>query len=466
MIKGTFIMPHPPVLIPEIGKGSEGTCQELIHALDQIAEDIKALEPETIVVITPHGPVFSDGVAIGYDEVLKGDLGKFGAPDIEIKKMNDLEMVDKIIYESSKIDIPCLKLNDENIEYFNISKALDHGATVPLYFVEKTYMAYKIVHITYGMFASHKLYEFGMTIKEVIESMNKHVVVIASGDLSHCLKEDGPYTYSPSGQLFDDELRKLLVEKDVVSTMFMDEEVRNEASECGKRSFDIMLGMLDGCDYKAKELSYIGPFGVGYLAMSFTDLKQDDERLFFPEIMAYYESVQASKLAKESHFVRIARHALEQYFGMRDDIFDDQLPAEMFEAKAGTFVSLKKHGALRGCMGTIGPTQDNVALEVISNAIKAAFEDPRFPELEAEELYDIDISVDVLLEPEIVDDLNRLDPSIYGVIVSSGYKRGLLLPNLDGIETVEEQLKIAKQKGSISEEEACTIERFEVVRYV
>lgn len=465
MIKGTFLMPHPPILIPEIGKGAETACSGLIEGLNQIADQIKALEPDTIVVITPHGPVFSDGIAIGYDEILKGDLGAFGYLDLTCKKRNDLEMVDQIIYDSGKIDIPCLKLDDENTEYFNISKTLDHGVTVPLYFVDKSYMNYKIVHITYGLFSSPKLYEFGRMLRQVVDGLQRNVVVIASGDMSHCLKSDGPYEFHQDGPIFDQMLREVLEKKDILSAMFFDEAIQKNAGECGKRSIDIMLGSLDGYDYDAKVYGYDGPFGVGYLAMGFENLKTDKSRLYTDRINKKAKAIQEDRQSNESHFVTLARRSIEHYLGLREDIMYDSLPAEMFEAKAGTFVSLKKHGALRGCIGTIGPTEDHVALEIVANAVKAAFEDPRFPALEKDEMNELEITVDVLLPPEEIESLDELDVTKYGVIVTSDYKRGLLLPNLEGIDTVEEQVRIAKQKGSITDEDTVTLERFEVVRY-
>jgi len=463
MIKGTFLMPHPPILIPQVGKGAEKECEGLMNGLHKIGKQIKDIAPDTIIVITPHGPVFSDGIAIGYDDSLYGDLEKFGYPNISLSKENNKILVDKIIYESSQIDVPCLKLNDENAEYFNISKSLDHGVIVPLEFVDEHYRDYKLVHITYGLFSSHKLYEFGRIIQAC--STLENIVVIASGDMSHCLKGDGPYDYHPSGAIFDHKIRKILEEKDILSAMFFDEKLQNEASECGKRSIDIMLGTLDGYNYDATTYGYDGPFGVGYLAMGFENLSIDENRKFTHLIEKRYKSSKSDKLSKESHFVKLARRTIEKYLGLTDEIMYDSLPAEMFEAKAGTFVSLKKHGALRGCIGTIGPTEDNVALEIVSNAVKAAFEDPRFPEVEASELEDIEITVDVLLEPEAIDDISLLDTKIYGVIVTSGYKRGLLLPNLEGIDTAEEQVRIACHKGSILETEDYKLERFEVVRY-
>jgi len=137
------------------------------------------------------------------------------------------------------------------------------------------------------------------------------------------------------------------------------------------------------------------------------------------------------------------------------------------EKQAGTFVSIHKHGMLRGCIGTIEPTQANVALEVIQNAISAAIHDPRFPPIRPEELADLDIKVDVLGEPEPVESMDELDPRRYGVIVQSArdWRKGLLLPDLEGVDTVEYQVDIARRKAGIWPDEPIKLYRFEVVRY-
>ena len=133
--------------------------------------------------------------------------------------------------------------------------------------------------------------------------------------------------------------------------------------------------------------------------------------------------------------------------------------------RAGTFVTLKKFGQLRGCIGTISPTAANIAEEIIQNAISAAVRDPRFPPVTASELKDLVYSVDVLGDTENIESPDQLDVKKYGVIVSSGHKRGLLLPNLDGIDNVEEQISIAMQKAGIRKGEKTSLQRFEVVRH-
>ncbi|MBC8264537.1 MAG: AmmeMemoRadiSam system protein A [Anaerolineales bacterium] len=165
--------------------------------------------------------------------------------------------------------------------------------------------------------------------------------------------------------------------------------------------------------------------------------------------------------------VQLAKDTIEDYVRHEKTIQPpEELTPEM-EKRAGSFVSIHKHGMLRGCIGTIEPTQANVAQEVIQNAISAATRDPRFSAITPDELADLDIKVDVLGEPEPVDGLEELDPSRYGVIVKSARdrRRGLLLPDLEGVDTVEYQVDIARRKAGILPDEAIELYRFEVVRY-
>ena len=172
------------------------------------------------------------------------------------------------------------------------------------------------------------------------------------------------------------------------------------------------------------------------------------------------------KAKEESVYVRLAKETIENYIKQGKIITPPLgLPEEMINQKAGVFVSLKKNGNLRGCIGTFMPIQENIAQEIIKNAISAAVDDPRFSPVIASELGDLTISVDVLSLPEEIFDVSELDPEKYGVIVSSGYKKGLLLPDLEGVDTVEEQLYIAKRKAGIYPDEKVKLFRFEVKRY-
>ncbi|KAF2957551.1 hypothetical protein AS159_07765 [Thermotoga sp. Ku-13t] len=167
-------------------------------------------------------------------------------------------------------------------------------------------------------------------------------------------------------------------------------------------------------------------------------------------------------------FVKWAIKSIESYILDRRmvDPIKDGAPEELLNRRAGAFVSLHLlDGSLRGCIGTFMPTRSNLALEIRDNAIAAATQDPRFEPVTAEELDDIEVTVDILSEPEKVTDTSQLDPKKYGVIVVSGYRRGLLLPDLPGVDSVEEQLRIALRKAGISERERFDVYRFTVERY-
>lgn len=169
---------------------------------------------------------------------------------------------------------------------------------------------------------------------------------------------------------------------------------------------------------------------------------------------------------KESIPVQLARQSIIYYLKNKKRLsLPDNLPPELTEKRAGVFVSLKKNGKLRGCIGTFLPTQDNIALEIIENAISAAVHDPRFSPVTLDEVEKLTISVDILSAPEEVKDISELDPKKYGIIVIHGYKKGLLLPDLEGVDTVEQQIDIARQKAGIYFNEDFKIERFEVKRY-
>lgn len=171
---------------------------------------------------------------------------------------------------------------------------------------------------------------------------------------------------------------------------------------------------------------------------------------------------------KEEDFpVKLARETLEKYLKENEKLSAPAQIPEDFRGKAGVFVSLYKKEKLRGCIGTFTPTRSSISEEIIENALSAATKDPRFPPVRAEELKDIDISVDILSEPEPVDSPEQLNPKKYGIIVSRGWQKGLLLPDLEGVDTVDYQLEIAKQKAGLFgvPDEELNIQRFTVKRY-
>ncbi len=458
-----YTMPHPPIVVPEVGRGEEKKIKNTYDACSRVAEQIANTKPDTIIIITPHGPLFSDAVAISAEKSIYGDLSRFNASSVQLDLQTDIALVEKIVMYSEEENIPAVKITKSFAKRYGIEYELDHGTMVPLYFINKKFSDYKIVHITYGMLSKIRLYKFGMNIKKAVESSDTNAVFIASADLSHRLTEDGPYGYNPYGEKFDKEIISLLEDGDVLGIFNMDPTTVKEAGECGLRSYYIMLGAMDGYNIKGNLLSYEGTFGVGYSIMKFALEKNDKSA--YDTLLEDRQNKIKTKLENADPYVRLARESLTGYLidGNYIDI-PSYVTDEMKEIKRGVFVTLKKEGSLRGCIGTFLSTTENVCEEIIRNAVSAGIHDSRFPPVEIEELDDIDFSVDVLTEPQKAS-IEELDPQKYGVVVKSGPKVGLLLPDLEGIDTVEEQVNIALQKGGISADEEYIIEKFEVIRH-
>ena len=338
---------------------------------------------------------------------------------------------------------------------------------VPLYFINKVYTDYKLVRIGLSGLPLTEHYKLGQCIQKAVNELHRSVVIIASGDLSHRLKKDGPYGFDPAGPKYDARIMEVMSKGDFLDLLVFPPSLCEEAGECGHRSFTIMAGALDKLAVNSQRLSYEGPFGVGYGIVEFTPLGDDPHRNFLEQYPSYRDRLLEEKKKSEDSYVHLARASLEFYIkhGKAIDLPRD-LPEEMLETRAGTFVSLKKDGNLRGCIGTIGPVHANLATEIIFNAISAGTQDPRFLEIKPKELPELEYSVDVLGPLEAISSPKELDVKRYGVIVTKGSRTGLLLPNLEGIDTVEQQIDIAKQKAGIRQEETGVfLQRFEVVRH-
>lgn len=462
-LAGFYLMPHPPIIIPDIGKGEEKKIEKTSLACNEIGREVADIKPETIVIITPHATMFSDAIAISDEERISGDLSQFRCTNIKMDIPIDKEFNIKLGTACHVEGIPSVLVDSRLLDKYSVSYELDHGTIVPLYFINKYYKDYKLVHITYSMIGDMNLYKFGMEIKKVAEKLNRKVVVIASGDLSHKLKDEGPYSYSPYGEKFDRELLENLQRGDIIGAFNINKTMINEAGQCGLNSVYILLGAMEGKEIKGELLSYEGTFGVGYGVMK---LKMEEaDKNYLDELIKHKEENFKKKIIDNNPYVRLARENLSYYFIHGNKMKDlSKIPEELSKERHGVFVSLKKHGHLRGCIGTIAPTTNSVGEEIVRNSIEAAMHDPRFPQVSEEELEDIDISVDVLMDSEPCSK-EDLDPKKYGVIVTSGVRRGLLLPDLEGVDTIEEQLQIACDKGDIDFNEDYKIERFEVIRY-
>ena len=463
-VSAAYMVPHPPLIVPDIGRGAEAAVQSTVDAYRKAAGKIGSLKPDIIVVLSPHQIMYADYFHISPGEGAVGDFGRFGAGQVSIEVSYDTEFVDELCIQAQAQGLAAGTLGVRGRQ----DRDLDHGTMVPLYFVDQYWKDYKLVRIGLSGLPLTAHYELGQCIQETAQILGRNAVVIASGDLSHKLKDDGPYGFAPEGPEFDRQITGAMAEGDFLRFLTMDPALCDRAAECGLRSFQIMTGALDGMAVETKLLSYEGVTGVGYGVAAFTVTGPDGDRRFGEQCVELERTRLAEKKASEDSWVRLARLSLETFVktGERLERLPDDLPAEMTEQAAGAFVSLHAHGQLRGCIGTTGPTTESVAWEIVQNAVSACSRDPRFPPVTVSELDILEYSVDVLGQPEPISSPAELDVKKYGVIVSCGGRRGLLLPDLEGVDTVEQQIDIARQKGGISSREKCTLGRFEVVRHL
>lgn len=450
MIEKAYVVPHPPIILPEIGRGEEEKISATISSMRQVAAEIEELKPDTVILSSPHAPYYRDGFYIAGGERVSGDFSQFGFPGLRMNLTLDSELSDEISRLAEEERIPHV-LSPDNSQ-------LDHGAMVPLRFVEQDYPELRLVLLGLSALSARDHYRLGMCIQKAVQTLGRRAVFIASGDFSHVLKEDGPYGFREEGPVFDEQVMDILARAAFDELLVVPPEFSEKASDCGLPSFQIMAGALDGQKVEAERLSYEGPFGVGYGVLTFTPKGEALERQYIKqEIPDPEEALPYIELARAS-----IRHYLEHGKPME---VPEALPQRFYETKAGCFVTLHQYGQLRGCIGTMQAVRDSLAEEIIHNAISAANSDPRFPQLRKEELDEIDVSVDVLGDLERINSLTDLDPQRYGVYVMSGRKSGVLLPRLEGVNTVEEQVGIAMSKAGITLDEEIDLYRFEVLRY-
>ncbi len=460
----TYIVPHAPVLIPEVGRTENSFCRETVIAMQKIAQQIAELKPKRIVVVSPHGLVFSDAFSVYYRKKLKTNFDVFTLKNIDVEYKTDMPFIDKATVLSAKKDITLAKIDESLAEHFNASLELDRGVSVPLYFINQVYSDFELVPITYGLLPVSELYEFGMILRQCIETSDKSTVFLASGDLSHCLSTMGPYNYSPNGKKFDDMLMDTLSKNKVFQYLTYSSKEKDLAQTCAYQSLCVMYGLFEKSIYKSNILSYEAPFGVGYLVAALQELAG-----ISPSIISSLRDFEEAKIVNvrksEDDYIKLARDTIEYYVRNKRMPFLDRTKYDIKVQKAGCFVTIKAESGLRGCIGTVEAKKQDVFQEIISNAILSCSEDDRFEQVEDYELEDLYISVDILSELEPVTGISDLSPDKYGIVVSSGDKKGVLLPALEGINSAQQQIAIAIDKAGIKPGESYSVSRFTVERH-
>ncbi|MCL2204561.1 MAG: AmmeMemoRadiSam system protein A [Defluviitaleaceae bacterium] len=427
-----YLLPHPPLALPGIGRGEEQKIAKTLAALDEVATEIAAIAPKTLVFISPHTTVYGDYFHISPGERATGDFARFGAGDIKMAVEYDIPLGEEIARVAKENNLPAGGEGEGD-------PALDHGVMVPLWYICQRYTDCKILRIAPSGMDAQAHYRMGQCIAIACQNLygNAPTVLIASGDLSHKLADRGPYGFAPEGPAFDQAVCAAFQKRDL-QLLFDDAyALRREAAECGLSPCMMLAGAMHRKEVQSRLLSYEGPFGVGYAV---------------------------ARLAV-CPYRTLARHALESRVLGNAPSLPPGLPSALTGRQAGAFVSLHMDGRLRGCIGTIAPTCDNLALEIMQNAVSAGLRDNRFSPVTTEELPQLTYKVDVLAPPEPITGPEALDVHRYGVIVTSGIRRGLLLPNLDGIDSVPQQIAIACQKAGIHATDPIELQRFEVIRH-
>lgn len=249
------ITPHPPLLIPEIGQEHADKVKKTIDGMKMLEEKLYVTKPDTIIIISPHGPIVNDSFMFNLSDEYTVEFQEFGNFSISLKFAGDVQFINQIksnIYSRTPVIISS-EIN------------LDHGAGVPLYYLTQHLKKIKVIPVSYSLLDYQSHINFGETLKDDILNSGKRIAVVASGDLSHRLTKDAPAGYSPRGQEFDEKLIQLLQEKKTNNIVNLDHRLIEEAGECGLRSIMILLGLLERVNYEFELISYEHPLGVGYL---------------------------------------------------------------------------------------------------------------------------------------------------------------------------------------------------------
>ncbi|MFW5999158.1 MAG: AmmeMemoRadiSam system protein B [Halanaerobiaceae bacterium] len=271
------LSPHPPIIIPEIGRDEREQVKDTIDSLKELAGEINELDPDLLVTISPHGPVFRDAISVLGNKELQGDFSDFGHPNISFRKRNSPEFYQTLRDRAAEEDIELVVLPSREVQQANYTAELDHGVLVPLFYLEEVGVDVPLAALTMGLLPYEELYNFGKIIRNTINELEVDAVILASGDLSHRLKPGAPAGYNPRGEEFDKKLVDLIAERKFEQILEIDPSLIKKAGECGLRPLLMMLGAFSGLKVETEVKSYEGPFGVGYAVASIYPGRDDNE---------------------------------------------------------------------------------------------------------------------------------------------------------------------------------------------
>jgi MEMO1 family protein len=416
---------HPPILLPEVGGAESQRLRATADAM-QALDGMLMTSPATLaIVISPHSPSSMTSLPVRRATRVAGDLARFRASQVRVEADVDLDLASMLVVDGQRAGFALTWAEDSE---------LDHGVVVPLHLLPRTMRQKRCVFLGVSGWPFPRFLAFGGWLQQWLH--HREAILIASGDLSHRLTPDAPYGFRPEGRVFDRLVIDTLRGDDWQPIEGVDPDLVEEAGECGLRPLGILLGAARSAGLTSQVLSYEGPFGVGYPVVAFT----------------------ASRVALDIQ--ALGRRAIETYLRTRQLIEPPEpIPME-WRARSAAFVTLRKNGAMRGCVGSTQPTEATAAHELIRYAIASAVRDPRFHPVRLDEVPLLSIRVQLLDPAEPISDITRIDPKTHGIIVRSGARQALLLTGIEEIRTPEQQLRAACQKAGIDPHAALQVERF------
>jgi len=273
-LKLCCVAPHPPIMVPEIGGREVEQVAGSIDAMKRLAAEVRALQPETIVVMSPHSPVYIDAFAVQAERRMSGSFAQFKARGVSLEAEGDEELANAISLSAKRAGLTVAQGKAGTM--WGRSGELDHGVLVPLYFLAPP--RFRLVCISISFLDHREHFDLGIALRTAIEETGRKTVFVASGDMSHRLLPGAPAGYSPRGKDFDAAVVEIMKKADFSELFRMDPVLIEEAGECGLRSIFALAGAVDGCDVESEVLSYEGPFGVGYMVARVVPGAEDPRR--------------------------------------------------------------------------------------------------------------------------------------------------------------------------------------------
>src|SRR5258708_3627998 len=348
------IAPHPPIMVPEVGREAIADVRSSISAMAKLTERVIASGAETIVLISPHAPLESQAF-VAYDSPqLYGDFASFRAPAAAVSAELDDELLTEITRAAAAENLLTLRIR---------GRELDHGTAVPLYFLQRNGWSGRVVALGYSFLSNEDHVRFGKCIRAAVDKLGRPVAFIASGDLSHRLKPEAPAGFNPQAHLFDEEVVDAIRSCATRRIVDLDPELRRLAGECGYRSMLVAIGAGEGLDQSCELFSYEAPFGVGYLV---AQLFRSEP----PAVAGGLSNTARTEPSSGAELPALARKVIETFVTTSEAIATPEDLSDFLNQRAACFVSIKtRTGDLRGCIGTIDPVKDTLAEELIANAV-------------------------------------------------------------------------------------------------